>query len=315
MNSNIKKRLNFKSNFFEVYELSDGIYGVISKANSGMGGNSGFIDMGDYSILIDTGFNLNAAKDLMRAVSEYTNKDPRFVIITHYHLDHVIGNFLYGKDTTIISSENALKNFKTENYNRIKELDKTDLKELEESLKKETDEDKKVEIQGEIEFIKSIRQENFYLREPNFTIDGEIALHGQDKEIRIWNVKKSHTDGDLVIHAPREKILFAGDLLFARTDPWLGSGDPRGWIDVINQLMEVEFEIVVPGHGTLATKEDFSLEKKYITEIMDLVSKRLKSNTVPIEINREDFSEELRSWKSSVLQWNVEFLSKYLNRE
>ena len=48
---------------------------------------------------------------------------------------------------------------------------------------------------------------------------------------------------------------------------------------------------------------------------MDLVSKRLKSNTVPIEINREDFSEELRSWKSSVLQWNVEFLSKYLNRE
>jgi hypothetical protein len=46
------KKLDFQSEFFDLYKLSEGIYGAISKENSGMGGNAGFIDLGNFTLLI-----------------------------------------------------------------------------------------------------------------------------------------------------------------------------------------------------------------------------------------------------------------------
>ena len=72
------------------------------------------------------------------------------------------------------------------------------------------------------------------------------------------------------MYIPEEKVLFAGDLLFVRSDPWLGSGNPEGWISVNDEIMTLDFKVVVPGHGTLASKEEFALENKYIKEILEL---------------------------------------------
>ena len=317
MSFDFVEKLDFESKFFVLYKLSEGTYGAISKENSGMGSNAGFIDLGDSSLIIDTTINVEAAEDLKRANLQYTGKNPKFIVITHYHLDHVIGNSLFDQSTQVITSDRTLNSIKTENPKRIEEFKNMDPKEIikmENSLKEEQDEIKKQDIQNDLNFIRSVRAQGVSMRDPNLTFKEEFIIYGKDKTVYLRAFKKAHTDGDVIAYIPNEKVLFAGDLLFARCDPWLGSGDPEGWVSLIDDLMDLDFRVAVPGHGDLATKEEFSLEKKYIKEIIKLVKDRINAGEEPTQIKREDFSKEFQSWKSPILEWNINFLAEYLKK-
>jgi len=308
------KELDFSSEFFSLYKVSNNTYGAISKENSGMGGNAGFVDLGDIAVLIDTTMSEEAAKDLRKAVIQYTGKNPKFIVITHYHLDHVVGNSVFDSSISIITSERTLNNIKVENAKRIEEIRNTSTEEIdkmEESLKTEKDEEKRKEIENDLNFINLVKDEAFALRNPDLCFREELILHGKDRDLHIHTFQKAHTDGDVVVYVPDDEVLFAGDLLFARSDPWLGSGDPDGWISVIDKLLDMNFTTVVPGHGTLASKKEFSLEKKYIREIIQLAKIHLKTGD---PIKREDFSSDLKKWTSPVLQWNIDFLENFLKK-
>ena len=314
MSFDFVKKLDFKSEFFDLYRLSESVYATISKENSGMGGNAGFIDIGDYLIVVDTTGNIDAAKDLKKAITQYTQKEPSFIIITHYHMDHLMGTSLFDISTQIMTSDRTRNNIQTEGRKRIEEFKKMDLNEIEESLKTEKDEEKRKDIENDIFFLKTIRSDGFTIREPNLTFKEGCVIHGTDKNVHLRTFKKAHTDGDVIVYIPEEKILFTGDLLFARVDPWLGSGDPEGWISVNEELKKFDFKIAVPGHGELASKEEFSLESKYIKEILELVKKMIESGEDPTQLKREDFSEEIRSWKSPILEWNLNFLAEFFKK-
>jgi len=308
------KKLDFKSDFFDLYKLSESAYGVIAKENSGMGGNAGFIDIGDYLIIIDSTGDLDAAKDLKKAATQFTQKEPNFIVITHYHMDHLMGTSLFDISTQIMTSDRTLRNIQTVGRKRIEEIKNIDLIEMEESLKTENDEEKRKDIENDLKFLKTVRSDSFSLREPNLTFKGGCVIYGDESSVHMRVFKKAHTDGDVIVYIPEEKILFAGDLLFARSDPWLGSGNPEGWISVNDEIMKLDFKVAVPGHGDLSSKEEFSLENKYIREIIDLVKKRIDSGEDPTQIKREDFSDEIKSWKSPVLEMNINFLTELLKK-
>jgi len=314
MSFDFVKKLDFESEFFDLYKLSESAYGAIGKENSGMGGNAGFIDIEDYLIIIDTTGNVDAAKDLKKAAIQFTEKDPNFIVITHYHMDHLMGTSLFDKSTQIMTSDRTLKNIQTDGKKRIEEYKNMDLTEMEDSLKNETDKAKKKDIENDLKFLKAVRSDDFSLREPNLTFKEGCVIYGKGESVQLRTFKKAHTDGDVIVYIPEEKVLFAGDLLFAREDPWLGSGDPEGWISVNDEIMTLDFKVVVPGHGELASKEQFSLENKYIKEILDLVKKRIDAGEDPTQLKREDFSDELQSFDSQLLEWNLNFLAEFLKK-
>ena len=311
---NYGKELEFNSEYFNLYQVSKNTYGAISKENSGMGGNAGFIDLGDFAVLIDTTMKKEAAEDLRDAVIKYTGKEPKFIVITHYHLDHVMGNSVFDSSILIITSERTLNNIKVENGKRIEDIKSTSAEEIEKmegALKIEKDEEKHKEIENNLNFIKFVKDEGFALRYPNLCFKEELILHGKNGDLHLLAFQKAHTDGDVVVYVPEDKILFAGDLLFARRDPWLGSGDPEGWISVIDEISAMNITTVIPGHGTLASKSEFSLERKYIIEIIQLAKNHLKTGE---PIKREAFSPDLKKWTSPVLQWNIDFLVTFLKK-
>ncbi|MFW9819079.1 MAG: MBL fold metallo-hydrolase [Candidatus Thorarchaeota archaeon] len=314
MSFDFVKKLDFESEYFVLYRISESAYAAIGKKDSGMGGNAGFIDIEDYLIIIDTTGNVDAAKDLKKAAIQFTEKQPNFIVITHYHMDHLMGTSLFDKPTQIMTSDRTLKNIQTEGRKRIEELKNMDLTELEESLKIETDEVKKKDIENDLIFLKTVRSANFSLREPNLTFKEGCVIYGKGESVQLRTFQKAHTDGDLIVYLPEEKVLFAGDLLFARLDPWLASGNPERWITVNEEIMTYDFKVVVPGHGELASKEQFAIENKYIKEILELVKKRIKAGEDPTQIKREDFSEELQSLNSPILEWNLNFLSELLKK-
>ncbi|MFX1380505.1 MAG: MBL fold metallo-hydrolase [Promethearchaeota archaeon] len=314
MSFDLVKKLDFESEFFDLYKLSQSAYGAIGKENSGMGGNAGFIDIEDYLIIIDTTGDADAAKDLKEAAIQYTQKNPNFIVITHYHMDHLMGTSLFDKSIQMMTSDRTLKNIQIENRKRIEEFKKIDLTEMEQSLERETDEIKKKDIENDLKFLRTVRSDGFFIREPKLTFKEGCVIYGKGESVQLRTFKKAHTDGDVTIFIPEEKVLFAGDLLFARIDPWLGSGDPRGWLSVNEEIMSFDFKVVVPGHGRLASKEQFSLENKYIKEILELVKNRIEAGEDPTQLKREDFSEELQSFDSPILEWNLNFLAELLKK-
>jgi glyoxylase-like metal-dependent hydrolase (beta-lactamase superfamily II) len=314
MSLDFVKKLDFDSKFFDLYKLTASAYAAISKENSGMGGNAGFIDIEDYLIIVDTTGNVNAAEDLRKAALQFTQKEPNFIVITHYHMDHLIGTSLFDKATQIMTSDRTLKNIQTEGKKRLEEFKTMDLEEMEDSLKTETDEEKRKDIENDLKFLRTVRSDDFFLREPNITFHGGCVIYGEGTSVQMQTFEKAHTDGDVIVYIPEEKVLFAGDLLFARSDPWLGSGDPEGWVSVNDELMTIDFKVVVPGHGKLATKEEFTLQNKYIKELLEMVKKRIDAGEDPTQIKRDDFSQDIKSWKSPVLEWNINFLAELLKK-
>ncbi len=314
MSFDFGKKLDFESEFFDLYKLSKSAYGVIAKENSGMGGNAGFIDIEDYLIIVDTTGDVDAAKDLKKAAAQYTQKEPNFIVITHYHMDHLMGTSLFDVSTQIMTSDRTLNNIQTDGRKRLEEFKNMDLKEMEESLKIETDEEKKSKIENDLKFLKTVRSDTFSLREPNVTFKEGCVVYGRGTSVQLRTFNNAHTNGDVIVYLPEEKVLFAGDLLFTRRDPWLGSGNPEGWIIVNEKLMTIDFKVCVPGHGQLSSKEEFSLENKYIKELLELVKNKIGVGEDPTQIKRSDFSKELQSWKSPVLEMNINFLAEYLKK-
>ena len=320
MSLDFVEKLDFNSDYFDLYKLSNSAYGAISKKNSGMGSNAGFIDLGKFSIVIDTTLSEGAANDLKKAVIQYTKKEPNLIVTTHFHMDHVIGNSVFPLSTLIITSERTRKNILTENPKRIEDIKNTNPEEvakMENTLKTEQDEEKRKEIENDLLYIRNIQAEDFSFRGANVSFEQQVILYGEKITVQLRTFQKAHTDGDVIVYIPEEKVLFAGDLLFAKVDPWLGSGDPEGWISLIDEkLIKMDYQVVVPGHGQLASKYEFELEKKYIKEIMDLAKKYKDAGEEPTKIKREDFSEELQSWKSNpILEWNTNFLAEFLKKQ
>jgi glyoxylase-like metal-dependent hydrolase (beta-lactamase superfamily II) len=83
---------------------------------------------------------------------------------------------------------------------------------------------------------------------PTVTIDRKLTLHRGGREMRIEFFGRGHTGGDVVVYLPRERILMTGDLVGTGTS-FMGDGYAPDWIETIERLKEIPFEVILPGHG------------------------------------------------------------------
>jgi glyoxylase-like metal-dependent hydrolase (beta-lactamase superfamily II) len=80
-----------------------------------------------------------------------------------------------------------------------------------------------------------------------------------------------HTDCSSVVYIPDDKVLFAGDLMFAETFPWAGdpTADPDVWIEAYKTIIGMDVETIVPGHGPLCDKGEFEIQLAWFESVRD----------------------------------------------
>src|SRR5579864_3191010 len=81
--------------FFTLHDLGAGVWAAVAVPGSGAGSNAGFVIGSDGVVVIDTFQSADAAAALLSAIRERTPLPIRFVVNTHYHLDHVAGNGVF----------------------------------------------------------------------------------------------------------------------------------------------------------------------------------------------------------------------------
>ena len=79
----------------------------------------------------------------------------------------------------------------------------------------------------------------------------------------LIDVGPAHTSGDLIVHLPDSRIVFAGDILFHGMTPVLWDGSSRNWIKACERILDLKVETVLPGHGPVTNLEGVDAVRRY----------------------------------------------------
>jgi cyclase len=95
----------------------------------------------------------------------------------------------------------------------------------------------------------------------NITIDNKASLYLGGKRVDLFYFGRGHTNGDIVALFPAQRVLASGDLFtIGDATPELvdypGGGSAKQWPQTIEGVLSLDFDQVVPGHGTVGTKAD-----------------------------------------------------------
>jgi glyoxylase-like metal-dependent hydrolase (beta-lactamase superfamily II) len=80
------------------------------------------------------------------------------------------------------------------------------------------------------------------------TLADHLTLFRGGREIRLLFLGRGHTGGDVVVHLPKERAVLTGDLLVEGTS-YIGDAFIRDWLQTLDRLKALDFEVTLPGHG------------------------------------------------------------------
>jgi len=104
---------------------------------------------------------------------------------------------------------------------------------------------------------------------PTVTFDRSLILYRPSRTVEILWLGNAHTNGDVFVYLPLEKVLVTGDALHGWT-PYMGDSYPYDWIRTLDAAEKLDFNQVIGGHGdVMRGKEKFELWKQYFHDLMD----------------------------------------------
>ena len=231
---------------FVLKQVGPGVYAAIDGPEHKAGSNAGFVIGDDGVLVVDSFFNLAAARALVAEIHRLTPKPIRYVVNTHYHIDHTGGDqALRDAGAIIIAHRNVRGWVRTEN----------------------------VHLLG-AQITPAFQAQIAALPLPDVTTDKDLVVWLGARKVVIRTVL-GHTGGDLTVFVPDAKVLFTGDMLWRRIPPNLIDGSVKEWsasdagFEAMPDAAHVTF---VPGHGDVANLADVEDFRAYLTDLKRLVA-------------------------------------------
>ncbi|NQV01411.1 MAG: MBL fold metallo-hydrolase [Bacteroidia bacterium] len=263
-----------ESTHFEIIGLSDGVYAVIHSFGGQAICNSGIVDLGDKILIFDTFLSLEAANDLKKIISEKLSKPINYIINSHHHNDHIRGNQVFKPDVVFITASSTRKAIEQYEPNNIREEGNyapARLAELEKEMHTASGDfqiqEQKMWLGYFQALVESHSKQEVTLSD--ITFEENLTIYGTERDVELFEFS-GHTNCDVVMYLPKEQILFTGDLVFIGCHPFLADGEYQNLRSSLNKLMEMDVEKVVPGHGTVGTKDDITRMIEYIEVVYNL---------------------------------------------
>jgi len=208
-----------------------------------------------------------------------TDKPVRYVVDSHYHYDHAHGNQVFMKDAQVIGHDNTRKRMLTnvlEQYTYLTSVEPVPARVagLRERIAQEKDPEQKAAMERQVanslaylEQVKEIR-----VTPPNLTFDTTMTLVRGGREMRVLYLGRGHTDTDVVVFLPKERIVCTGDLMESIVS-YMGDSYPEDWIATLERLKALDFDTVMPGHGVVFQgKTKIAAFQKYLRDVITQVT-------------------------------------------
>jgi cyclase len=233
--------------------------------NGGWGeSNAGLISGQGASLLVDTLWDLPRTTAMLNAFGPKLASAPiRTLVNTHADGDHWFGNEMVGAGK-IIATRAAARNMKRHGPAQMKYLETVSrMFRAMSYVPLPNRGDWRIAAEYFEGMTRPFDFTNIKPALPNSTFSGKLQLDVGGREVMLIEVGPAHTSGDLIVHLPDARIVFAGDILFHGTTPVLWDGSARNWIKACERILELKAETVLPGHGPVTDLAAVDGVRKY----------------------------------------------------
>ena len=260
---------------FRLERLTDGIFAAINTLRGGAMSNAGIVDLGEETLVFDAFLTRAAAAELRMAAETLTGRPPRYLINSHAHGDHVLGDHVFLPEATVIASRSTHAAMSADDSDDVdpEEL-RAFLGQLEAAIAEAKDESVRRNAEGNLYPRKWLLEELPILPVvPTIVVRGEIEFCGSARTVRLIPVDRAHTDGDLVLVCPEDRVIFLGDLgFFQNSPPFIApEGSAVGWSVKLRELEALDLAMYVPGHGDIGTQADMASQRSFLNAVVDAV--------------------------------------------
>ena len=270
-------------------QVAPGVYAALGNGTIEPRSSNIVIVNADDVFLVDTNITPEATRRLVNDIKTLTDKPIRYVVNTHWHYDHADGNQVFGPEVTIIGHENERTAILNGVLKNRLALEFQNLPGQLENLRKQaaTSEDAARQKQAEDRLkVQEAYQEQ--LKEtvptpPNMTVADHLTLFRGDREIRLLYLGRGHSDTDLMVYLPKEKVVATGDFFEGPATGALNFGFHDEWANNLEKLKALDFETVVPGHGEpFKGKDQIAYFQAFLRDLWNK-TKTLHDQKVPVE--------------------------------
>ena len=295
---------------FTLVRVADGVHAALVTLEGGALGNAAIVDLGDATLVFDTCLTLAAARALRRAAEELTGRSPAYVINSHYHADHVAGNQVFAPEAVVIGTERTCELMRTDMFATASAAA---IPRLERQLRETGDESRRTFLLENLHAYRAYRAEADERQQvlPTVTFERRLRIRGSGRTVELVCPGGGHTASDSYLHLPEDRVAIMGDLLAVGRHPAFPHGDPVEWRRILTEVLELDLERLVPGHGPVGTLADIELEHDYlgmVEAIATIVARRdltREEIIVPPPFDRLD--------QSPIFDINVDVLARRLN--
>ena len=256
---------------FTIKKIGEGVYAAIGADGGKAGSNAGFVIGSNGVVVIDTFEDQAPARDLLAEIRKITNLPIRFVVNTHYHLDHTGGNAVFAQaGATILAHRNLRGWLHTENLKFFGANPKPEQKAMVEAL---------------------------VMPDEVYSDAVDIYLGARQVQVRYM---LGHTGGDSVVIVPDANVVFGGDLVWQKHLPNLIDATTSDWVKTLEKLLaDHSSATFVSGHGDVATVSDVHDFHDYLITLRDDVAKAQaagKSDQALVDVVLPQLQEKYSSW-------------------
>jgi glyoxylase-like metal-dependent hydrolase (beta-lactamase superfamily II) len=297
----------------QVVKLAEGVYAFLWKEAAVAPEPNVLIIINDRDVVVvDAEMYPSSARTVVKEIRRLTTKPVRYVVNTHWHDDHLFGNFVFRDawpGVEFIAHANTRVDAESLAFAAIpKDLEQNgaSLKLVQEILRTGKNPDGSA---GSAAGLARLREETLpelelYLKDipnvrpvlPDLTFTDSLVLHRGTRTIAVHYLGRGNTRGDVVVWLPDEKILATGDLVVWPTPFGIGSYYAE-WARTLDRLAAFNAQTLFLGHGVMQHDADYvhqlrDLLDDMVSQVQAEVAKGATLDEVQRTVTLKDWEEK-----------------------
>jgi glyoxylase-like metal-dependent hydrolase (beta-lactamase superfamily II) len=256
---------------------STGNPGIPGKDNEGNTSNAGFVVTSGGVVVFDALGTPSLGWALLQQIRKVTDKTIRYVVLSHYHADHIYGlqAFRDHTDATIVAQERA-----------------SEYRDNEETA----DEKAGLRLDQRRAALSPWVDANTRVVPPDITFNERMTISLGDRRLTLLYAGPAHSSSDIMMMVEPDGVLFAGDIVQNSRIPFMNSDDvsTTQWLHALDEVAKLDPKFIIPGHGRTSTqaREAIAFTRDYIQYVRTTMAAAVQNWTdFDIAYDQADWSK------------------------
>jgi cyclase len=276
---------------FDIKQVADGVHVAVAAPAYKVNSNTAIIESDAGLVIVDTHSKPSAARVIVERLRDITTRPVRYVVNTHFHWDHWHGNEVYPAvypDAEIVTNQLTREAMVKKGLKRIQDHVRqvpAEIARLRADLAAAATPARRAKLEGDLRLAEAYLAEMKGLKPalPTVAFERTMTLYRRDREIQLLHLGRAHTEGDVFVYLPKEKIVITGDAVIGWT-PYMGDGYPEDWVATLDRLAQLDFTHIIMGHGAPAGRDWLRTFRGYIHDMVEGVREQVAAGATLDEV-------------------------------